>query len=625
MAGTNIGPLTLKIMANAEGMSATLGRASVSINAWAINAARTFAKVTKSLSVGVPGGMAKGGMASSIVGGLGNVKAGIEKAMGDPGRFLAENVVGGLGAAVGRIPKVGALLALPIELAGGAMSYALDQFDKGSESLKMLGAASARTGIGMNDLKAIMIAAGPASEMAEKAIFKLQQHVMNAARGSESAKAAFFQLGISTDGIAKVKTIDLLKQISDRFAALPAGAAKSAAAFDLFGKNGLAMMPMLAEGSTKITKSQGLVAQFGLGGDENGLAMVKKVAEAKKTMALFSEGMTNGITLGVAPILLTISEYMGKFGLTTNNVKGWVLDAFDVIGTGIAYTWDILKTGWDIGRSLWPGFKLGCQVAAVAILEFGASALESLAKVGQKVAEVVMMLAKIDPVTNLSMKGMKALGIDIEGMAKGGAAAAMGGNMAAGLREAAERGRGMIKTTKDDLLKIWGNPNESAVNGFKGFMDRVRQIAAQTGGAAGNSLSEALAMWGPKIQEMQKQFDGPLGVFKEKVGEINAIWQTGLLQFNPGFRLQAVGAEFQKLAAGMNLPQKKFAGAAMKDSTEAYSAIVNHQFGDQNMSVQERMRQILEEQSARQLDQIRIGQEMLDAMKKDPTILKGLQ
>jgi hypothetical protein len=69
------------------------------------------------------------------------------------------------------------------------------------------------------------------------------------------------------------------------------------------------------------------------------------------------------------------------------------------------------------------------------------------------------------------------------------------------------------------------------------------------------------------------------------------------------------------------LSEKKFAGAAEKDSVEAYSAIVQHQYGDQNKSLEERLREAVAEQTAILKDQARIGQETLDYFMRNPVVV----
>ena len=70
--------------------------------------------------------------------------------------------------------------------------------------------------------------------------------------------------------------------------------------------------------------------------------------------------------------------------------------------------------------------------------------------------------------------------------------------------------------------------------------------------------------------------------------------------------------------------EKRFAGAAEAGTQEAYSAIVQHQFGDASKAVQERIRDILEEQKAIQKDQVEVGQQILDYLEKNPVELRGI-
>lgn len=582
MAGTAIGPLTLKIIANADVMSGVLNKVAGNVKRWS-----------------------------------GAVASDVGKALSDPLGFVGDKVRS--------IPKVGQFLALPID----GIQAAAKVYTEGADRIKELGAASARTGIPMGDLKALMIAAGPASEMMDKAMFKLQQHVMDAARGSEKAKTAFQQLGIGTENIANVKTIDLMKQLADKFAALPGGAARASAAFAMFGKSGLAMLPMLAAGSERIARSQKMAEAFGLGASPQDLENIKRAGEGMKSLALFAEGVKNQITIGIAPVLAALAERMGRLGAGAKGWAAYVTSGIETVAVGMAYVYDVWDAGVLLGKTLWLGFKIGCGVAAVAILDFGAFAMESLGKVAQGLAKIVLIMAKIDPAQNLALKGLKAAGLDVEKMASDGAFAAAGGKTAKFLRDAAERGRGMLGEDQAKLLDAWATPNDSAVGKVRAFFERVRQLAADTGRSIGDAQAAAMIQWFPKADEIRRQLEGPLGVFREKMDELGQMWRSGVTAgfgiAGDRFAQMAGGAELRKLLQSAQVPEKRFAGAALRDSTDAYSAIVQHQFGDGNKSLQERLLDVAQQQRLSQEDQVNLFREYLDIVKANPDILpRGL-
>ncbi len=618
MAG-GIAPVVLRVSADSAGLTAGMNSASRIMDNWATKTMAQSEKMRKKMDPSHNTKMAAGIMAG-IGGAAGDIGDALKKAMGDPGHFLAENVIGGFGRILAMVPNVGPVIAAPFALLGGAMSFVMDQYEKGSEALLGLSKASERAGMSMNDMKVLMIAAGPAGAgTMDKSIMKLNQVILEAGRGSDEAKAKLAAFNVTAKDIGSKSTLDILKQIGGEFSKAGNSAVKMGALRNLAGKGAFELAPILSS-PDKITRAQGTVEKYGLGGDTQTLAMVRSVKEAQKTMGYFSEGVTNGIMTGVAPILLTITEEMGQFGGVSKNVSAWVIDGFEFVAMSAAAVYTGFANLGLLGKTLWLGMRIGAEYVAVAIMEFGVGTLGVFDAIVKKIADVILWLMKIPGGGKL--KGLlKGAGLDLEGMSKDGLGLSSGG-IARHLKAGADEGRKMIAGDKQSLLNAWLAP--TAMDKVKGFFEKVQANAVKQGTNVGDPLAEAMMKWKPRIMELQKELDGPLGAFRKDVMEITEIWATGLLSPIPEFQQQVMGMNFQKLASGMQMPEKRFAGAAAANSVEAYSAIVEHQYGDKQMSVQERMAAILQEQSARQLDQIRIGTELNALIAKDPTILRGL-
>jgi hypothetical protein len=88
------------------------------------------------------------------------------------------------------------------------------------------------------------------------AMKSLNARIIEAAAGTGAGAKLFKQFGISVknaDGSIR-DAEEILKDLADRFAKLPDGAAKSAAAVQLFGRAGAAMVPVLNEGGAAMAK-----------------------------------------------------------------------------------------------------------------------------------------------------------------------------------------------------------------------------------------------------------------------------------------------------------------------------------------------------------------------------------
>ena len=111
--------------------------------------------------------------------------------------------------------------------------------------------AKALTGIG-NQAKLADVDMGTLT----KGLTKLSVNVVKAASGNADLAQKFKDLGINIkDAKGNVQPTDaILKQLADRFADMPDGAQKAAAAVALFGKSGAELIPMLNDGAAAMEK-----------------------------------------------------------------------------------------------------------------------------------------------------------------------------------------------------------------------------------------------------------------------------------------------------------------------------------------------------------------------------------
>ena len=165
----------------------------------------------------------------------------------------AGKVSGGLkglaGAAGGLSGALGSLVPLATGAGLAAMAKgAIDAADNMND-------LSQKTGVSVESLSKFQQAAnasGTSIEGVGAAMIKLNR---NLATGNAGATEALTALGLSaTDASGKLKSTDaIMLEVADKFAKMPDGANKTAAAMALFGKAGADMIPLLNGGSKAIT------------------------------------------------------------------------------------------------------------------------------------------------------------------------------------------------------------------------------------------------------------------------------------------------------------------------------------------------------------------------------------
>lgn len=214
----------------------------------------------------------------------------------------------------------------------------------------------AKTGIAANAL----IGIGNAAKLADveigtvqKGLTRLSVNLVKAAEGNQDLGRAFASLGVRIkDANGQVVPADqALKQIANRFADMPDGAGKAAAAVSIFGKAGAELIPMLNEGAGSMEKftykvSEDFAARSDLFGD---------------TLAEFGiqvQGFTMELTSALLPALQTI---LVEFGKLFSTKQDWTA-LFDVIKVGLR----------SVATFLYATIKLVDQWVKVIVVAFDA-------------------------------------------------------------------------------------------------------------------------------------------------------------------------------------------------------------------------------------------------------------
>jgi lambda family phage tail tape measure protein len=222
--------------------------------------------------------------------------------------------VAGFGAAIAGSAVVGGLAAIVKQA-----------IDAGDELFNL----QAKTGVAASAL----IGIGNAAKLADvdmatlgKGLTKLNVNLVKAAEGNEDLGRKFDALGVA------VKTADgqvvpaekVLKQIADRFADMPDGAQKAAAAVAIFGKSGADLIPLLNEGAAAMDKFTYKVG-------EDFAARSDLFNDTITELGIRTQGFGAELTDALLPSLQSILEVFGDLFDTKND---W--DAlFTVIRVGI--------------------------------------------------------------------------------------------------------------------------------------------------------------------------------------------------------------------------------------------------------------------------------------------------
>lgn len=143
-----------------------------------------------------------------------------------------------------------------IGAAFAATTAAVAYFVKGQvDAADEVGKMAQKAGVTTEAFSALAYGAdlsGVSNESLTSSLVRLSKTMADAAGGGKEAQAALAALGISaTDASGKLKSSDeVFKEVARRFAAMPDGVEKTAAAVAIFGRSGADLIPLLNAGAS---------------------------------------------------------------------------------------------------------------------------------------------------------------------------------------------------------------------------------------------------------------------------------------------------------------------------------------------------------------------------------------
>lgn len=157
---------------------------------------------------------------------------------------------------------------------------------------------------------AIANARGIASKSLGTSFKALSTQTLGALNGSKASVKVFREMGISQKDL-KGTSGDLSSElglVADHLNKMPGGAEKTALAGKLLGKNFLALMPMLSEGSKKMAEQRKEAAALGVTLGGNATQNAKKLEDATIHLKIAQQALQVQFAEHVAPALISVTE-----------------------------------------------------------------------------------------------------------------------------------------------------------------------------------------------------------------------------------------------------------------------------------------------------------------------------
>jgi hypothetical protein len=257
-----------------------------------------------------------------------------------------------------------------------------------------------------------------------KALGILSRNLAGLGAGGKTAQRVLEDLGVGTkDAAGKLLPMhDLLLKLADRFASMPAGPQKAAAAMAIFGREGGRLIPFLNEGAAGIQEIEKRAGELGITLDEKGARAAHEFGDQMVILGEMVRGVALKLGMEMMPSLLTWTV-----GLENSRLKlrEWTLDLesayyrLSAYGAALSLHWQEAKGFWamandasDDARDAEAAYEaavstgtveLEHRIAAVKALgdmpdEFGGSEKEKKAKARKSdLSEYIALLRELRP------------------------------------------------------------------------------------------------------------------------------------------------------------------------------------------------------------------------------------
>jgi hypothetical protein len=172
-----------------------------------------------------------------------------------------------------------------------------------------LGELAEQAGVSVEGLQILRFAAaqaGVSTEQLETGLQRLTRTLGEAGEGSQQALAAFARLGVDVrDSAGRLRTAEqVLPEIAEALSRIQDPAARAAAAVDLFGRGGQALLPILSQGAEGLRRAEQQARSFGAVLAEELSARADSAGDALAVLNQQIAVLQQRFAAGLAPTIL---------------------------------------------------------------------------------------------------------------------------------------------------------------------------------------------------------------------------------------------------------------------------------------------------------------------------------
>ncbi len=393
-----------------------------------------------------------------------------------------------------------------------------------------------KIGIGLGPLQELRYAAersGVATQKFDSSMERFVKRMGEATKGTGAAKKAYQELGLSAENLSQLTPEDSLARVADRLSSVENQSQRVALAAQLFGREGVAMVNMMKDGSAGMEQLRKDARATGYAMTDEAARGSEKFKDSLLDVQMGIKGMKNVIGTELQPAITSLmKDLFGWIKANKNEVQSFAKEFGNKLKDAVPILKDIGKGAASMARtfglvtnrlaSMVGGFdNLGIVLAAVLAMK------PILAIAGMAKALFVAGGAVYGLVTSLGAVGAAIKMIKVAMISTGIGALIVGIGTAAYL-----------------IYKHW----DGIASWFKGLWGQVKD--AFSGGLLG--VSKLILNW------------SPLGLFYKAFSSLLNWFGADLPETFTGFGGQILDGLVSGITGGLKRVKEAITGAGQK-------------------------------------------------------------
>lgn len=305
------------------------------------------------------------------------------------------------GLSTGAIAAGAAVAGAFVAVVAGAAAAAIAISGVRSQMTEIDNVSDSAKKLGMNfaDLASLRLGLGQSSGLdqggVDMALQRMQLGLAEAKTGSGELAGTLKALGLDAGKLINAGPVDALKQISVATAQLKSPTDQLQVAYQLFGKNGAALVSSLREGPAAIQESVAAAKDLGLTLTQAQAEQVGAANDTWEKVYLIGSGVFRQIAAEVAPVLqvigqeiLAVGGHFGSFGeylppIIDGSIAfgGYLYDAAELASLIQRTLYNIVTLNWDkVGEGIESAFRFDTADKMLAKVKAARDAAQKAAK-----------------------------------------------------------------------------------------------------------------------------------------------------------------------------------------------------------------------------------------------------